>query len=318
MSRAIPKWELVEGDLATPLGFRAAAAAAGIKKTRDALDLALIFSDSPATTAAGVFTTNRVAAAPVLLSRQNLIGSRGLCRAIVANAGNANACTGKEGMHAAEETARVAAELLGIEPTQVLVASTGVIGVPLNLDLVLQQLPHLKDKLSRQNARAVAQAIMTTDTVPKSCVVRSDANGRAVHIAAVAKGSGMINPHMATMLSFITTDAAMGERMLHNLLRAAAEDSFNRVTVDVREPGSPVTHEVQVLPREVAENADERHNLYEKAREGDQNAAAEMKAANEAHWQAFQSRQTSEPARRRRSVDSRGQPGRGHYRADEG
>ena len=232
MSRAIPKWEVVEGSLASPLGFRAAAVAAGLKKTHDALDLALIFSDSPATTAAGVFTTNRVAAAPVLLSRQNLIGSRGLCRAIVANAGNANACTGKEGMHAAEETARVAAELLGIEPTQVLVASTGVIGVPLNLDLVLQQLPHLKDKLSRQNARAVAQAIMTTDTVPKSCVVRSDANGRAVHIAAVAKGSGMINPHMATMLSFITTDAAMGERMLHNLLRAAAEDSFNRVTVD--------------------------------------------------------------------------------------
>jgi len=121
-------------------------------------------------------------------------------------------------MHAAEETARVAGDLLGIEPSQVLVASTGVIGIALNVDLILQQLPHLKEKLSKENANAVANAIMTTDTVPKSCVVRSEIKGRAVHIAGIAKGAGMIHPHMATMLSFITTDAAMGERMLHNLL----------------------------------------------------------------------------------------------------
>ena len=232
MSRGIAKWEPIEGDLATPLGFRAAAVAAGIKKTRDALDLALIFSDSPATTAAGVFTTNRVAAAPVLLSRQNLVESRGRCRAIVVNSGNANACTGNEGMHTAEETARVTAELLGIEPSQVLVASTGVIGVPLNADLILHQLPHLKERLSKENAKAVANAIMTTDTVPKTCVVRSEARGNTVHIAGIAKGAGMIHPRMATMLSFITTDASLGERMLHNLLAAAADDSFNRVTVD--------------------------------------------------------------------------------------
>ena len=232
MSRAIPKWEAIEGNLATPLGFRAAAVAAGIKKTRDALDLALIFSDSPATTAAGVFTTNRVAAAPVLLSRQNLVESRGRCRAIVVNSGNANACTGRAGMHTAEETARVAGELLGIEPSQVLVASTGVIGIALNQDLILQQLPHLKEMLAKENAGKVANAIMTTDTFPKTCVVRSEAKGEAVHIAGIAKGSGMIHPRMATMLSFITTDASMGERMLHNLLLGAAEDSFNRVTVD--------------------------------------------------------------------------------------
>ena len=232
MSRAIPKWEPIEGDLATPLGFRAAAVAAGIKKTRGALDLALIFSDSPATTAAGVFTTNRVAAAPVLLSRQNLVESRGRCRAIVVNSGNANACTGREGLHTAEETARVAGELLGIEPSQVLVASTGVIGVALNADLILPQLPHLKEKLSKENAGKVADAIMTTDTFPKTCVVRSEAKGKTVHIAGIAKGAGMIHPRMATMLSFITTDASMGERMLHNLLIGAAEDSFNRVTVD--------------------------------------------------------------------------------------
>jgi glutamate N-acetyltransferase/amino-acid N-acetyltransferase len=232
VNRAIGKWEPIEGDLATPLGFRAAAVAAGIKKKREALDLALIFSDSPATTAAGVFTTNRVAAAPVLLSRQNLADSRGRCRAIVVNSGNANACTGKEGMQAAEETARVTAELLGIKPSQVLVASTGVIGTPLNADLILKQLPQLKEKLSAENAKTVAHAIMTTDTVPKTCVVRSEARGKAVHIAGIAKGAGMIHPHMATMLSFITTDAAMGERMLHNLLLGAAQDSFNRLTVD--------------------------------------------------------------------------------------
>ena len=123
-------------------------------------------------------------------------------------------------------------ELLGIEPSQVLVASTGVIGVPLNADLILPQLPHLKESLSKENAKAVAHAIMTTDTVPKTCVVRSEARGKAVHIAGIAKGAGMIHPRMATMLSFITTDASMGERMLHNLLIGAAEDSFNRVTVD--------------------------------------------------------------------------------------
>jgi glutamate N-acetyltransferase/amino-acid N-acetyltransferase len=232
VSRATANWETIEGDLAAPLGFRAAAIAAGIKKAPGALDLALIFSDAPATTAAGVFTTNQVAAAPVLLSRQNLSASRGCCRAVVVNSGNANACTGKAGRQAAEETARVAAELLGIEPSQVLLASTGVIGLPLNVDLILKQLPHLKESLSKENAAAVARAIMTTDTVPKTCVVRSEARGKAVHIAGIAKGAGMIHPRMATMLSFITTDALMGERMLHNVLLEAVGSSFNRLSID--------------------------------------------------------------------------------------
>ncbi len=232
MSRAGRKWDIVEGDLATPLGFRAAAVAAGIKKIPETLDLALIYSDSPATQAAGVFTTNRAAAAPVQLSRQNLAESHGRCRAILVNSGNANACTGKEGADTAQETARAAAELLDIERTQVLVASTGVIGVPIKAELILSRLPRLKEALSRENAGTVAQAILTTDTVSKTCVVRSTARGKPVHIAGIAKGAGMIHPHMATMLSFITTDAGMGERMLHNLLLAAVEDSFNRITVD--------------------------------------------------------------------------------------
>jgi glutamate N-acetyltransferase/amino-acid N-acetyltransferase len=214
------------------LGFRAAAVAAGIKKTPDALDLALIFSDSPVTAAAGVFTTNRVAAAPVLLSRRNLAKSRGRCRAIVVNSGNANACTGKDGMHTAEETGRVTAGLLGIKPAQVLVASTGVIGVPLNPELILRQIPLLNERLSKDNAQAVAHAILTTDKVPKTCVVRSELGGKAVHIAGIAKGAGMIHPHMATMLSFITTDASIGERMLQQLLAGAVKESFNCLTVD--------------------------------------------------------------------------------------
>jgi len=232
VSPATPKWEVIDGDLSTPLGFCGAAIAAGIKKTPGALDLALIFSDSEATTAAGVFTTNRVVAAPVLLSRQNLEECRGRCRAIVVNSGNANACTGKAGMQAAQETARAAAALLGIEPSQVLVASTGVIGVPLPAERILAQLTPLKGALSKGNAKAVADAIMTTDTFSKTCVARSTVKGRSVHIAGVAKGAGMIHPHMATMLCFITTDAVVGERMLHHLLVEAVEPSFNCVTVD--------------------------------------------------------------------------------------
>lgn len=228
----MPNWEPIEGDLATPLGFRGAAVAAGIKKTHAALDLALIFSDAPETAAAAVFTTNRVVAAPVLVSRQNLIESRGRCRAIVVNSGNANACTGRDGLRVAQETARAAGKLLEIKPSKVLVASTGVIGVPLRAELILRKLPRLKRELSAENAAAAARAIMTTDTVPKTCVIRSEAKGKAVHIAGIAKGAGMIHPHMATMLSFLATDAAIGPRMLQSLLSAAVEDSFNRLTVD--------------------------------------------------------------------------------------
>lgn len=228
----MPKWEIIKGNLGTPQGFRGAAVAAGIKKTQDSLDLALVFSDAPATTSAGVFTTNRVVAAPVLLSRHNLVESRGCCRAIVANSGNANACTGREGLRSAQETARAAAELLGIKPNQVLAASTGIIGIPLPAEQIVKQLPKLHGMLSPENAAGVAQAIMTTDTVQKTCVIRSESKSKTVHIAGVAKGAGMIHPHMATMLCFLTTDAAIGPRMLQNLLSAAVEDSFNRVTVD--------------------------------------------------------------------------------------
>jgi len=228
----MPNWETIDGSLTTPRGFRAAAVAAGIKKVGRALDLALILSDAPKTTAAGMFTTNRVVAAPVVLSRQNLRESRGRCRAVVINAGNANACTGREGLRAARETARAAARLLGLLPNQVLVASTGVIGVPLRVDLILNRLRRLKESLSVENAVAVPGAIMTTDTFPKSCVLRTKVGGDVVHLAGIAKGAGMIHPRLATMLSFITTDAALAARDLRKMLRAAVECSFNRITID--------------------------------------------------------------------------------------
>lgn len=226
------KWEIVEGSVATPQGFRAAAVAAGIKKTEGALDLALIVSDAPETTAAGLFTTNLAAAAPVILCRQNLATGRGRARAIIVNSGNANACTGRAGTHTAKATARAVAKLFSLSTHQVLVASTGVIGVPLRLDLILRKLPSLKENLSAENAASVTRAIMTTDTIPKSLVLRTTMAGKTVHLAGIAKGSGMIHPRMATMLGFITTDAAIPPGDLQGMLRTAVDVSFNALTVD--------------------------------------------------------------------------------------
>jgi glutamate N-acetyltransferase / amino-acid N-acetyltransferase len=225
-------WEKIDGHLGTPAGFSGAAVAAGIKKVQGTLDLALIFSEAAETSAAGVFTTNQVAAEPVQLCRRNLKSSHGRARAVVVNSGNANACTGVEGRRAAAETARVAAKLLSVRPDQVLVASTGVIGVPLKVQLITTRLPALKANLSAANAADVARAIMTTDTFPKCCALRSVIGGKTVHLAGVAKGAGMIHPSMATMLSFITTDAAASPAVLAKFLRAAVDVSFNHTSVD--------------------------------------------------------------------------------------
>ncbi len=225
-------WEVVQGNLASPRGFRGAAVAARIKKTQGELDLGLLVCDTHAATTAGLFTTNLVAAAPVVVSKQHLAESRGRCRALLVNSGNANACTGQQGLHTARESARAAAKLLNVQPAQVLVASTGVIGVALELGLITKQLPALIEKLSTENASAIANAIMTTDRFAKSCVLRSEVSGKPVHLAGIAKGAGMIHPRMATLLSFVTTDALIGPRTLQNLLRAAVEASFNRITVD--------------------------------------------------------------------------------------
>ncbi len=226
------KWESIQGSLATPRGFRAAAVAAGIKRAQGSLDVGLIFSDTPGTTAGGMFTTNLAAAAPVIVCRRNLRASGGRARAVVVNAGNANACTGRVGMRTAHETARAAGKLLGVPSHQVLVASTGVIGVPLKLELIVNHLPTLKDNLSTEGASDVGRAIMTTDTFPKFRVLRTEMAGKAVHLAGIAKGAGMIHPRMATMLAFITTDTAVAPLTLQQTLRTAVDASFNCITVD--------------------------------------------------------------------------------------
>ena len=209
-------------------GFRFAATAAGIKQT-GALDLALMCADEPAA-AAGVFTTNRVKAAPVLLCQQRLRGGRG--QAILVNAGNANACNGPEGLEDARESALCAANLLKIPERLVLPASTGVIGQPLPLEKITQSLPKLVARLNPKGFPEAAEAIMTTDTRPKTSWLRQKIDGQEVILAGMAKGAGMIHPDLATLLVFILTDAAATPRVLKTLLRRALPVSFNRITVD--------------------------------------------------------------------------------------
>jgi glutamate N-acetyltransferase / amino-acid N-acetyltransferase len=209
-------------------GFKFAATAAGLKKPGVA-DLALLVAETPAA-AAGVFTRNRVKAAPVLLSQERLRAGR--AQAILVNAGNANACTGPQGLATARETCRQAADLLKIPEILVLPASTGVIGTPLPGDLITQALPQLVADLSPDNLGEAARAIMTTDTRPKASLIKGTIDGREFTLAGIAKGSGMIHPDMATLLVFLFTDAAASPRILQKLLRQALPISFNRITVD--------------------------------------------------------------------------------------
>ena len=210
-----------------PLGFRYAAIYAGIRKVAKD-DLALIASDTPAS-AAAVFTKNRVAAGPVIVARRNLRGSRGRMQAILANAGNAN-CATATAEQVAEETSRAAAKLLGIATNQVLPASTGVIGVELDARLLRDALPGLAAALSPDSFDAAANAILTTDTRPKTAFAELK-SGKAA-IAGMAKGSGMIHPRMATTLAFVLTDAIVPPAALRTALRHAIAGSFNRISVD--------------------------------------------------------------------------------------
>lgn len=209
-------------------GFRAAAAAAGIKK-HGGPDLGLIVSEAPAA-AAGVFTTNRVRAAPVLLSREHII--KGRARAIIANAGCANACTGAAGLADARKTAEITAGAVNAAQEEVLVASTGVIGAPLAVENIAAALPGLVKGLSEEGLPAVAEAIMTTDKFSKLSRFDGVAGGRSYRIVGMAKGAGMIMPDMATMLSFILTDAAISPQDLKKAVSSAVEATFNRITVD--------------------------------------------------------------------------------------
>jgi glutamate N-acetyltransferase / amino-acid N-acetyltransferase len=209
-------------------GFKAAAAIAGLKKG-NALDVGLIVSETEAT-AAGVFTTNKVRAAPVILSARHL--EKGKARAIIVNAGNANACTGVRGMDDALTTADLVAEALGINSVEVLVASTGVIGQPLNMDRLEKAIPVLAGNLSSKSIPLAVRAMMTTDSFPKMSRFDGEVGGKPYRIVGMAKGAGMIMPQMATMLCFLLTDISIDLRDLKKALAAGADATFNRITVD--------------------------------------------------------------------------------------
>ena len=209
-------------------GFKASGIAAGIKKNQ-AKDLALIYSEVPSV-AAGVFTTNRVKAAPVLISRERI--KSGKARAVLVNSGSANACTGKKGLADGRRLSRLIASSLKITPETVLLASTGVIGKPLPMSLIEKNLPRLTASLSPAGLGDAARAILTTDTFPKAGILRGRVNGKEITLAGMAKGAGMIGPRMATLLSFVFTDASISLGALRQSLKEGVQNSFNRITVD--------------------------------------------------------------------------------------
>lgn len=246
-----------------PLGFRAAGIGCGVKAASGRrgprpLDLAVIACDRRVP-AAGVFTTNQFAAAPVEVCREHLVRSLGLARAVVANSGCANAATGRQGLRDARAVAEAAARLVGCRTEEILVASTGVIGKPLPRRRILAGLPRAARALSDAGLEAAARAIMTTDTRPKIRSAEAVIDGRTVTVTGIAKGSGMIHPRMATMLAFILTDAAVHPHLLARLLRRAVHESFNAITVD----GDSSTNDTVLL---LASGAAGHHALLQSGR----------------------------------------------------
>jgi len=242
-------------------GFKASAVAAGLKKD-NALDMALILSEKEAV-AAGVFTSNKVKAAPVLLTREHVGG--GKAKAIIANAGNANACTGEPGLNDARHTAELVSKELGISPEEVLVASTGVIGQPLNMNLISEAIPKLANTLSAEGITSAAQAIMTTDSFAKTSYFEGRSGGKAYGILGIAKGAGMIMPDMATMLCFIMSDIFIEAGDLRKALLLSVGESFNRITVD----GDTSTNDmVLVLANGMAESGPLSEEDYQEFSDG--------------------------------------------------
>jgi glutamate N-acetyltransferase/amino-acid N-acetyltransferase len=214
------------GSVTSASGFLAGAVHAGVK-SKGELDLAILCSEAPCK-AAGVFTTNQIKSAPVILSQNHIAKGRAL--AVVVNSGCANACTGGQGLADAVEIANLTAAKLGIPPEEVLIASTGVIGVPLPMDKIRTGIPKIKP--TRRGGHDFCRAIMTTDTKPKEIAVRADSKGAKFTIGGVAKGAGMIHPNMATMLCFIATDAVVSADFLPAALHKAVDCSFNMVSID--------------------------------------------------------------------------------------
>ena len=240
----------IDGGITAVSGVRAAGVHAGIKKAAGAKDVALIVTDAPAT-AAGVFTKNSVTAAPVWVCREHL--TDGQAQAVIVNSGNANACTGEVGMANAQRMAAATAEQLGIDADLVLVSSTGVIGQQLPMDKIENGIQTAASALSTEGGSDAAEAIMTTDTHPKSVAVEIEIDGTPVRIGGIAKGAGMIAPNMATMLSYLTTDAKINAETLQAALNRVVDDTYNLLTVDT---DSSTNDTVLILATGCAGNAE--------------------------------------------------------------
>jgi glutamate N-acetyltransferase / amino-acid N-acetyltransferase len=244
---ASPELQWLEGGITAVPGILAGGVVAGIKPSGKK-DLALIYSSTPAR-AAAVFTSNQVKGAPVQVSSEHVRG--GQAQAIVASSGCSNVCTGEQGVADAREMTRLVGDLLRIPAGHVLVAATGVIGVPLPMDKIRAAMPNLVKSLSPQGGKAAAESIMTTDTHPKEAAVRVDVGGRPVTIGGIAKGVAMLEPHLATMLCFVASDAAVARGALAPVLKRAVDRSFNRITVD---SDTSTSDTVAIIANGLAEN----------------------------------------------------------------
>ena len=241
--------QTVDGGVLAPKGFLANTASCGINSPKGSRKDLVVIDGGGTASAAGVFTTNRVQAAPVILSRDHL--QTGMARAVVVNSGNANACNGEAGMEDAREMAALVAGGLDVPAGDVLVASTGVIGRPLPMDLVRDGIGEALGRREGGSDPDAAESIMTTDTVPKTCAVRCDLGRTTAVVGGIAKGAGMICPDMATMIGVVTTDAAIAPGALRSALRRAVGKSFNCITVD----GDMSTNDtVFILANGAAEN----------------------------------------------------------------
>lgn len=218
----------VQGGVTAPQGFKAAGIHCGIRKNKEKLDLALLVSDRPCATAA-VYTQNKIKGAPILVTQQNI--ADGYSQAMLCNSGNANTCN-PNGVELAQACCELAAQSLGLKASDIVIASTGVIGQPLPLEPFAKGIPKITACLSRTGGTLAAQAIMTTDTHHKEFAVEFSLGGKTCRIGAMTKGSGMINPNMATMLTFITTDVAISPAMLNQALQAEVKQSLNQINVD--------------------------------------------------------------------------------------
>lgn len=251
----------IEGGITAPKGFLASGIYCGLKKSNLKKDLALIYSEIPAA-AAGMYTKNKVKGAPIYITKEHLTNKK--AQAIIINSGNANTCNGDDGLKKAKKMTILQAKELSLKADDILVASTGVIGVPLNIDAIKNGIPLLTEKLSKNGFEDASSAIMTTDTFKKQLAVEFYLGDKKITIGAMAKGSGMIEPNMGTMLSFITTDLSISPELLTKALNASVKLTYNRVSVD----GDTSTNDmVLILANGLAENPtiteeDENYNTF--------------------------------------------------------